>query len=160
MFDENSQCIFMQVKNSHKNSVEITASLLLWCCLLYNWFLSFRLLCRCLLCCCHVVSTSYRNGLYFFLNLSTNKYLGHNTIFMHRIGVNNHFCFLLWHDQAKTNYLSDNLQNAQSCYKPPDSFKSEYLNKFINPSSVVSYKIQSMRCTNYNTVCHPPIEPQ
>ena len=66
IFDENAQYIFVQMRNSYKKSVEITASLLLGCCLLCYRFLDFRLLCRCLLCCCHVVSTSYRNGLYFF----------------------------------------------------------------------------------------------
>ncbi len=46
--------------------LRLKTSLLLGCCLLCC-LLGFRLLCRCLLCCCHVVSTSYRKGLYLLL---------------------------------------------------------------------------------------------
>ena len=63
-FDNTSgKALNNKVRNNCKKISDIVWRLFLLCCRLFGWLFRFRLLCRCLLCCCHGSSTSYRKGL-------------------------------------------------------------------------------------------------
>ena len=67
--------------------------------------LCFRLLCRCLLCCCHVGIHLLPERVIFFLNLRINKYFGRKGFFTHRNAPNHHFfaCKMIASEQNRIN---------------------------------------------------------